>query len=156
MDATIRLAVNGKDVTVVTDRNRLLLEVLREDLNLRGTKYGCGEARCGACSVLIDDERVFSCRTPVAAAEGKRVLTVEGLASGDQLHPVQQAFLDENAFQCGYCTPGMMISTVAFLKARPDPTDAEIIERMDANLCRCCSYPKIVKAVRRAAAAMRR
>lgn len=149
--ASIQFTVNGKPVTVETEPDRLLLDVLREDLGLRGTKYGCGEARCGACSVLLDDERVFSCRTPVSNAEGKQVLTIEGLSSGEVLHPVQQAFLTENAYQCGYCTAGMIMSTVALLKAKTNPTDAEIIEEMDTNMCRCCSYSKILKAVRKAA-----
>lgn len=156
MEADIRLTVNGKDVTVHTDPGRLLLDVLREDLDLRGTKYGCGEARCGACSVLVDDERVFSCHTAVSAVEGKRILTIEGLSSNGGLHPVQQAFLDENAFQCGYCTPGMILTAVALLKRKPHPTDADIIDGMDGNLCRCCSYPKIIKAIRRAAVGMGR
>ena len=153
--ATIQFTLNGKSTSVDTEPNRLLLHVLREELGLHGTKYDCGEARCGACSVLLDDERIFSCRTPISAVQGKSVVTIEGLAGGEVLHPVQQAFLDENAFQCGYCTPGMIMNAVALLKEKPNPTDAEIVARMEGNLCRCCSYPKIVKAVRRAAEAGR-
>jgi len=152
MDAGIAFTVNGRQVTVTTDPQRPLLDVLREDLGLRGTKYGCGEGRCGACTVLIDGQRAHSCHTPIARAEGKSVVTVEGVATNGTLHPVQEAFLAENAFQCGYCTPGMIMTAVALLKEKPDPTDAEILAWMDGNLCRCCGYPTILKAVRRAAA----
>src|SRR5437762_9123684 len=109
MEAKFTFTVNGEARSVTTHPERSLLEVLREDLQLTGTKYGCGEGQCGACSVLLDGRRVFSCRTPASRAEGKAVLTIEGLAKGDALHPVQQAFLDEGAFQCGYCTPGMIV-----------------------------------------------
>jgi aerobic carbon-monoxide dehydrogenase small subunit len=156
MDATLTLTVNGQRVTVTTDPQRSLLDVLREDLGLRGTKYGCGEGKCGACIVLIDGRRAHSCHTPIAKAEGKSVLTIEGLAKNDALHPVQEAFLAENAFQCGYCTPGMIMTAVALLKEKPSPTDAEILAWMDGNLCRCGGYPKILNAVRRAAAQARR
>lgn len=149
--ATLRFVVNGEPRTVTTDPDRPLLEVLREDLQLTGAKYGCGEGQCGACSVLVDGTRIFSCRVPVSVAEGKTVRTIEGLARGDSLHPVQQAFLDEGAFQCGFCTPGMIMAAVALLEAHPHPTEAEIVAGMDKNLCRCCSYPKILAAVRRAA-----
>jgi aerobic-type carbon monoxide dehydrogenase small subunit (CoxS/CutS family) len=145
---SVQLTVNGEKRGVTTDPDRPLLDVLREDFGLTGTKYGCGQAQCGACSVLVDGERVFSCRTPVRRAEGKTVLTIEGLAQGDALHPVQQAFLDEGAFQCGYCTAGMIMNTVALLNANPHPTDEQIIEEMDRNLCRCCIYPKIIRAIR--------
>jgi aerobic-type carbon monoxide dehydrogenase small subunit (CoxS/CutS family) len=151
MDATITLTVNGQARTVTTDPDRPLLEVLREDLHLTGTKYGCGEGQCGACTVLLDDKRTFSCRTAVGKADGKTVQTIEGLPTGDALHPVQEAFLAEGAFQCGYCTPGMIMATVALLKDKPRPTDAEIHSWMNKNLCRCCGYPKVVDAVRRAA-----
>jgi aerobic-type carbon monoxide dehydrogenase small subunit (CoxS/CutS family) len=151
--ATFQLTVNGRRQTVTTDPDRTLLEVLREDLKLTGTKYGCGEGQCGACSVLVDGRRVFSCHTPVAKVAGQSVVTIEGLiaGSGDDLHPVQAAFLEEAAFQCGYCTPGMIVATVALLGVNPRPTDAEIIAGMDRNICRCGSYPKILDAVRRAA-----
>ena len=151
MDAKISLTVNGRQVTVSTDPKRPLLDVLREDLQLTGTKYGCGEDKCGACTVLLDGKRVHSCVTPIADADGKKVLTIEGLATGDTLHPVQEAFLAEGAFQCGYCTSGMVLSTVALLAEKPDPTDTQILEWMNGSLCRCCGYPKILKAVRRAA-----
>jgi aerobic-type carbon monoxide dehydrogenase small subunit (CoxS/CutS family) len=152
MDATITFTVNGQQKTVTTDPQRPLLEVLREDLHLTGTKYGCGEAQCGACTVLIDGQPVSSCITAVAAAGGKTVLTIEGLATGDRLHPVQEAFLAEGAFQCGYCTPGMIVATVGLLKQTPKPTDEQILSALEKHLCRCCGYPRILKAVRRAAA----
>jgi aerobic carbon-monoxide dehydrogenase small subunit len=148
--ATMNFTVNGQRRTVTTDSDRPLLDVLREDLQLTGTKYGCGEAQCGACSVLVNGKRVFSCRTPASSVDGKTVLTIEGLAKGDDLHPVQEAFLDEGAFQCGYCTPGMIMTAVALLEDKPKPSDAEIVSGMNRNICRCCSYPKIVQAVRRA------
>ncbi len=152
MDAKITLTVNGKKRTVVTDPERSLLDVLREELHLTGTKYGCGEGRCGACAVLMDGRRTLSCVTPVAMADKKTITTIEGLADGDSLHPVQQAFLAEGAIQCGYCTPGMILSTVALLKNNPQPTDEQITEWMNVNICRCNGYTKILKAVRRAAA----
>lgn len=148
--ATIRLTVNGQARDVATDPDRPLLDVLREDLELTGAKYGCGESRCGACSVLVDGRRVFSCMVPASSVVGKQVVTIEGLAKGDQLHPVQQAFLDEASFQCGYCTPGMILAAVALLDEKPKPTDAEIASAMNRNICRCCSYPLILGAVRRA------
>ncbi len=152
----MNLTVNGRQVTVTTDPQRPLLDVLREDLQLTGTKYGCGEGQCGACTVLVDGQRERSCTLPVGQAEGKTILTIEGLASGDALHPVQEAFLAEGAFQCGYCTPGMVMATVALLKQTPNPTDAKVLTWLDGNLCRCCGYPKILKAVRRAAGQARR
>jgi len=148
--STLNLTVNGQERTVATDPARPLLDVLREDLQLTGAKYGCGEAQCGACSVLLDGERVFACRTPASRAEGRAVVTIEGLVTPDNLHPVQKAFLNEGAFQCGYCTPGMIVAAIALLGASPKPTDEEIAEGMNRNICRCCSYPSIVKAVRRA------
>jgi aerobic-type carbon monoxide dehydrogenase small subunit (CoxS/CutS family) len=151
VDVAIRLNVNGRERTATTDPERSLLEVLREDLGLTGTKYGCGEGQCGACSVLLEGKRVFSCRLPALRAEGKSVVTIEGLAKGDALHPVQQAFLDEGAFQCGFCTAGMIVAATALLAEKPKPTDAQIISGMNRNICRCCSYPKIVEAVRKAA-----
>jgi carbon-monoxide dehydrogenase small subunit len=151
MDVTLNFTVNGQKRAVTSDPDRPLLDVLREDLQLTGTKYGCGERQCGACSVLMDQKRVFSCRTPVSKADGTTVVTIEGLASGDALHPVQEAFLHEGAFQCGYCTSGMIIATVALLAEKPAPTDADIVAGMNRNVCRCCSYPKIVESVRRAA-----
>ena len=152
MDTAITLTVNGEERTVVTDPERPLLDVLREELNLTGAKYGCGESRCGACTVLIDGRRALSCVTPVAKAAKKKITTIEGLSDGERLHPVQQAFLDEGAIQCGYCTPGMVLAAVALLNDNPQPTDEQISEWMDGNLCRCNGYTKILKAIRRAAA----
>jgi aerobic-type carbon monoxide dehydrogenase small subunit (CoxS/CutS family) len=151
MDATIAFTVNGEKKTVTTDPNRRLLDVLREDLGLTGTKFGCGRALCAACTVLVDGRPTFSCVTPIAEMEGKTVLTIEGLAKGDTLHAVQQAFLDEHAFQCGTCTPGMVLASVALLAATPKPTDEEILAALDRHVCRCGNYPRILKAVRRAA-----
>jgi aerobic carbon-monoxide dehydrogenase small subunit len=151
--AKIRFSVNGKAQTVDTDPARLLLEVLREDLGLTGTKYGCGEGQCGACTVLLDGRPIFSCITPARAADGHKVTTIEGLRAGGKLHPVQQAFLDEGAMQCGYCTAGMVLRTVALLKDNPSPSDAQIVEALDHNLCRCNGQNRIMAAVRRAVAA---
>ncbi|MCY2954685.1 MAG: (2Fe-2S)-binding protein [Planctomycetota bacterium] len=155
MDATITFTVNGQPRTVTTDPQRRLLDVLREDLQLTGTKYGCGDGYCGACTVLIDGKRERACHLPVTAADKRDILTIEGLCQGDKLHPVQEAFMAENAFQCGYCTPGMIMSTVALLKEKPNPSEAQIREWMNGHLCRCCGYPKILNAVRRAAQARR-
>jgi aerobic-type carbon monoxide dehydrogenase small subunit (CoxS/CutS family) len=149
--ATIRFAVNGTARSVETEPDRPLLEVLREDLGLTGTKYGCGEAQCGACTVLLDDKAIFSCVTPVSAAQGRKITTIEGLAAGGKLHRVQQAFLDEGAMQCGYCTPGMILRTVALLGTYPKPTEAQILDGMNPNLCRCSGYHRVMAAVHRAA-----
>jgi len=148
--ARFRLIVNGKERSVETEAERPLLEVLREDLGLTGTKYGCGEGQCRACTVLVDGRPVVSCLTPVRAVDGKQVKTIEGLAANGRLTSVQQAFVDEGAMQCGYCVPGMILRTVALLEKTPHPTDAQIVEGLDGNLCRCCGYPRIIAAVRRA------
>jgi aerobic-type carbon monoxide dehydrogenase small subunit (CoxS/CutS family) len=137
--------------TVDTDPGRPLLEVLREDLNLTGSKYGCGEGQCRACAVLIDGKALPSCVTPVRSAAGKKVITIEGLAAGGRLTRLQQAFVDEGAMQCGYCIPGMILTATALLERNPHPSDAQIVEAMNGNLCRCCGYPKILAAIRRAA-----
>jgi aerobic-type carbon monoxide dehydrogenase small subunit (CoxS/CutS family) len=155
-DPTYSFTVNGQRKTVATDPQRPLLEVLREELQLTGTKYGCGEGQCGACTVLVDGKQTLSCLTPVSQADQKNIVTIEGIASENSLHPVQTAFLAEDAFQCGYCTPGMILSTVALLKEKPKPTDAEIMDWLNGHLCRCCGYPKILKAVHRAAEEIRR
>lgn len=152
MDATITLIVNGQEKTVVTDPKRPLLDVLREDLGLTGTNFGCREGQCGACTVLMDGRRTLSCITPVGKADKKKITTIEGLADNEALHPVQQAFLDEWAFQCGYCTPGMILTTVSLLNTFPQPTDEQIVMWMNGNICRCNGYVKIKKAIRRAAA----
>lgn len=149
--ATIRLTVNGKARRVDTGPERPLLDVLREDLGLTGTKYGCGEGQCGACTVLLDGKPVRSCITRARSAAGAKIITIEGIAAGEKLHPVQQAFLDEGAMQCGYCTPGMVLGAVALLGRNPQPGDAEILEGMNGHLCRCNGYARIAAAVRRAA-----
>lgn len=155
MDVTVRFRVNGTATSVTTDPQRRLLDVLREDLQLTGTKYGCGEGQCGACTVDLDGEPARSCLLPVTAADGKSVTTIEGLARGDDLHPVQEAFLEEGALQCGYCTSGMVVAAAALLRSAPDPTDEQIVGAMNGHLCRCNGYLKIVKAVHRAASTMK-
>lgn len=156
MDVKVHLTVNGQEKTVSTDSRRSLLDVLREDLGLTGAKYGCGQGQCGACSVLLDGGRVLSCVTPVSRADKKTIVTIEGLAKDDALHPVQEAFVEHGAAQCGYCTGGMILAAVALLEENANPTDDEIVEGMNGNICRCNGYPKIVNAVRRAAEKMRR
>jgi aerobic-type carbon monoxide dehydrogenase small subunit (CoxS/CutS family) len=131
----------------------MLLYVLRDRLNLTGTKYGCGEGQCGACTVLIDGRPTRSCQMHARAVSGRKITTIEGLESDGKLHPVQQAFVDEEAFQCSYCTPGMILSAVGLLKANPKPSDEEIIRGMNGNICRCGTYRRIVAAIRRAAEA---
>lgn len=131
----------------------MLLYVLRDELDLTGAKYGCGEGQCGACTVLLDGTPVRSCSTPVKAADGKKITTIEGLERDGALHPVQQAFLDKQAFQCGYCTPGMIMSAVGLLNKNSDPSEVEIKRYMNGNVCRCGTYPRIVAAVRQAAGA---
>lgn len=147
----IHFTINGTARSVDTEPGRPLLEVIREDLDLTGTKYGCGEGQCGACTVLLDSKPIFSCVTPVRAAQGRKIVTIEGLAEGGKLHPVQQAFRDEGAMQCGYCTPGIVLRTVALLNDNPRPTEAQIIEGLNGHLCRCSGYHRILSAVRRAA-----
>lgn len=151
---SIRLAVNGRAYTVDTDPQTSLLTVLREHLDLTGSKYGCGEGQCGACTVLIDGKAQRSCITKVGAVTQKQITTIEGLARGNQLHPVQQAFLDAGAMQCAYCTSGMIMSAVALLQRNPSPSADEIVDFMDGNICRCGTYPRIVSAIQRAGHAM--
>ncbi len=152
MQRTISFTLNDKAQRISVDDERMLLWVLREDLALTGTKFGCGEGLCGACTVIVDNEAVRSCATPVSAVEGKRVLTIEGLERDGKLHPVQQAFLKHNAYQCGYCTPGMIMSAYALLLKTPHPTREEIIAHMDDNLCRCGSHVRAIAAIEEAAA----
>jgi aerobic-type carbon monoxide dehydrogenase small subunit (CoxS/CutS family) len=151
MPKPLTFTVNGQSQTVTTEPDRPLLELLREDLHLTGAKFGCGEGQCGACSILLNGQRVFSCKTPASKAAGQILQTIEGLATGDRLTPLQEAFLADAAFQCGYCTPGMIVAATALLKETPNPTDAQIRAGMNKNLCRCCSYSSILRAVRRAA-----
>jgi aerobic-type carbon monoxide dehydrogenase small subunit (CoxS/CutS family) len=151
MNANLQFTLNGKLQRVSTDPRRILLEVLREDLDLTGTKYGCGEGQCRACTVLLDGKPVRSCLTEVTEVEGRNVETIEGLARDGGLHPVQEAFVKEGAMQCGYCVPGMIMTTVGLLRRDPKPTRAQIIEALNGNLCRCCGYVNVLKAVERAA-----
>jgi aerobic-type carbon monoxide dehydrogenase small subunit (CoxS/CutS family) len=154
--ATVKeLQVNGARRAVEADADRSLLSVLRDDLDMTGCKYGCGEGRCGACTILLDGKAVRSCQIPVSRAEGKPVRTVEGLASGDKLHPLQQAFLDAGAMQCGYCTCGMIMSALALLTQQPDAGRQDIVQFMNGNVCRCGTYQRIVTAVEQAAKAMK-
>lgn len=150
MAASTRLVINGQSREVAADAERSLLSVLRDDLGLTGCKYGCGEGECGACTILIEGKATRSCVTTLADAAGKQLRTIEGLANSERLHPVQQAFLDCGAMQCGYCTPGMIMSGVALLEKQAHPSRAEIIEGMNGNVCRCCTYPRIIAAIERA------
>ena len=152
MDA-IAVVVNGKQYQVEASPDQPLLWVLRDHLQLTGTKYGCGEGQCGACTVLLDGKAVRSCLTPISAAAGKKIITIEGLEQNGALHAVQQAFLREEAFQCAYCTSGMILSAVALLSSNKNPSEAEILHAMNGNICRCGTYPRIVAAVRGAAQA---
>jgi aerobic-type carbon monoxide dehydrogenase small subunit (CoxS/CutS family) len=149
----IELDVNGTRHQLEVDSGRSLLDVLREELGLTGTKYGCGEGQCAACTVLLDGRPAHACILPVSAVQWRKVTTIEGLERDGELHPVQQAFLAEQALQCGYCTPGMIMGAVGLLATNPDPSDAEIVEGMNGHICRCGTYPRVVAAIRRAAAA---
>jgi len=148
---TVTLRVNGTPRPVEVEPETSLLDALRDRLHLTGSKKGCALGQCGACTVLVDGRAVVSCLTLAALNEGREITTVEGLAEGDRLHPVQQAFIDQDAFQCGYCTPGQIVSAVALLAQQPDPSEREIREHMSGNLCRCGAYGNIVAAVRQAA-----
>jgi aerobic-type carbon monoxide dehydrogenase small subunit (CoxS/CutS family) len=155
MPAVKELHVNGSAKPLDADSARTLLSVLRDDLDLTGAKYGCGEAQCGACTVLLDGTAVRSCSTKVEAAAGKKVSTIEGLATGDKLHALQEAFLAVGALQCGYCTPGMIMSALALLTKNPEPTRDQIITGMNGNICRCGTYNRIIDAIQMAAKAMK-
>jgi aerobic-type carbon monoxide dehydrogenase small subunit (CoxS/CutS family) len=156
VDVTLDLKVNGRSRNVTTAPERPLLDVLREDLHLTGTKYGCGEGQCRACTVLLDGRPVTSCRTPVSTAAGKAIVTIEGLEQNGRLSAVQQAFLEEGAMQCGYCVPGMILTATSLLETNANPSREQIVEWMNGNLCRCCGYTKILSAVERAAEAKTR
>ncbi len=155
MNEEIRFTLNGERRTITVEGDRPLLWVIRQDLGLTGTKYGCGEGLCGTCTVLVNGEAVRSCHTPVRDVRNKEVVTIEGLAAGDRLHPVQQAFIEHDALQCGYCTPGMIMEATAFLRRNPAPDRADIVEAMDGNLCRCGAHDRIIKAIETAAANMK-
>ena len=154
MIETIEFQLNGKPVRLAVDGERKLLWVLRTDLSLTGTKYGCGKALCGSCTVLINQKAVRSCQIPVKEVKGQKVLTIEGLASNGVLHPLQKAFMEHNALQCGFCTPGMILNALSFLAENPQPTEKEIIDGMNDNLCRCGAHLRIVQAIQQAAREM--
>ncbi len=154
MEEVVRFTLNGKPTELTVDSDRMLLWVLRTDLGLTGTKYGCGEGQCGACTVLVNDQAVRSCAMPVKLVQGKTVTTIEGLAQNGKLHPLQKAFMEHDALQCGYCTPGMILSAYSLLKQNPRPTEAQIREGLEGNLCRCGAHQRIIAAVQAAAKAM--
>jgi carbon-monoxide dehydrogenase small subunit len=147
MKSRVSFTLNGKPTTVTVDPNRKLLWVLRTDLNLTGTKYGCGEAYCGSCTVHVDGEAVRSCAVTVGDVKGQKVTTIEGLATGEKLHPVQEAFAKHDALQCGYCTPGMIMNAAALLAKSPKPSKRQLVEGMEENLCRCAAHKRIVEAL---------
>jgi aerobic-type carbon monoxide dehydrogenase small subunit (CoxS/CutS family) len=155
MERMISFTLNGKPARVKVDDERMLLWVLRYDLGLTSVKFGCGSAICGACTVIVNDEPVRSCTTAMKEVAGKRVLTLEGLSKNGKLHPLQDAFIQHNAFQCGYCTPGMILSAYALLLKNPRPTRQQIVSHMDDNLCRCGAHNRIVEAIQTAAPAVK-
>ncbi len=154
MEEVVRFTLNGKPTTLTVDSDRALLWVLRTDLGLTGAKYGCGEGHCGACTVLVDDEAVRACAVPVQQIQGKEVTTIEGLARNDGLHPLQKAFAEHDALQCGFCTPGMILTAYSLLRDNPRPSYSEILEGMEHNLCRCGAHKRIVEAIQAAAKQM--
>ena len=155
MNEAISFNLNGKSVSLTTDSERKLLWVLRTDLGLTGTKYGCGKAICGACTVIVDDRAVRSCVIPVRSIKGKNVLTIEGLAKNGKLHPIQEAFVKHDALQCGFCTPGMILNAYSLLLRNPKPSQEEIIRGMENNLCRCGAHKRIIEAIQSAAEEMK-
>jgi carbon-monoxide dehydrogenase small subunit len=154
MKETIKFTLNDKPEQITMDSERILLWVLRTDFALTGTKYGCGESYCGACTILVDDQAVRSCQMTLKDIQGKSVTTIEGLAKNGDLHSLQQAFVENDALQCGYCTPGMIMNAYALLLNNPDPTEAQIREGMDDNLCRCGAHKRIIEAIQAAAKSM--
>jgi aerobic-type carbon monoxide dehydrogenase small subunit (CoxS/CutS family) len=155
MEKKISFVLNGKKTELLIDPTNTLLWVLRNQLGLTGTKYGCGMGFCGACTVLIDNEAVRSCTLPVGDVAGKNIITIEGLAKNGKLHPVQQSFVDHDALQCGFCTPGMVLNAVALLNKNPKPSRQDIINGMEDNLCRCATHVRIIKAIETAAVVMK-
>ena len=148
------LRINGRTHRVEGEPGDSLLSVVRYELGLTGSKYGCGEGHCGACTVLVDGQAARSCVTGISRVDGKSVTTIEGLGDGGQLHPVQQAFLESEAFQCGYCTPGMVMAAIGLLRTHPNPSEDDIARVMDRNVCRCGTFPRIVRAIKLAAGRM--
>jgi len=155
MKTSIHFKLNNRPVTVAVDEDRLLLWVLRTDLGVTGPKYGCGEGFCGACTVLVNNRAVLSCQTPVKEVEGAEVITIEGLAKGDVLHPLQQAFIEHDALQCGFCTSGMILNAYSLLAEKPGLSREEIVDGMEGNLCRCGAHVRIVAAIETAASKMK-
>ncbi len=156
MAETFKLRVNGRDCEVRAEPNTPLLYILRNDLKLKGTRFGCGEAQCGACTVLFDGNPVQSCDTPLWSSPGHEITTIEGIGGETGLHPLQQAFIDEQAIQCGYCIDGIIVAAAALLAREPNPTDAQIVSALDRNLCRCGTHARILRAIRAAANAMQK
>ena len=154
MEETVQFKLNGKPTKLSVDTDRKLLWVLRTDLGLTGTKYGCGESFCGACTILVNNEAVRSCQTTVKSVQGKEVVTIEGLAKNGTLHPLQKAFMEHDALQCGYCTSGMIMNAYAFLQKNPKPSGPDIAKGMDDNLCRCGAHTRIIQAIQAAAKEM--
>jgi len=154
MEEVVRFVLNGKPAAVTVDGDRMLLWVMRTDLGLTGTKYGCGAGQCGACTVLVDEVAVRSCVTPVRQVQGKSVMTIEGLAQSGELHPLQKAFMENDALQCGFCTPGMILTAYSLLRRNPRPSEAEIRQGMEGNLCRCGAHKRIIEAIQTAAKTM--
>ena len=155
MEESIHFKLNNKPMNITVDGERMLLWVLRTDLGVTGPKFGCGQGLCGACTVLVDNEAVLSCQTPVREVNGKEVITIEGLARDGELHPLQKAFIKHDALQCGFCTPGMILKAYSLLRGSPRPTREEIIRGMDDNLCRCGSHVRIIEAIQTAAREMK-
>ena len=155
MQRISELHVNGTKLKIDASGDRNLLSVLRDDLDLTGSKYGCGEGQCGACTVLVDGQPLRSCVTKLSAVAGKSVTTIEGIEKNGRLHPLQEAFLEADALQCGYCTPGMIMSGVALLRKNSNPSEQEIVRFMEGNVCRCGTYPRVVLAIRKAAQSMK-
>ncbi len=156
MKKTIGFTLNGRSTELELEPQRMLLWVLRTELGLTGTKFGCGEGLCGSCTVLVDREPVRSCRLAVGEVAGRQVVTIEGLAAGGSLHPVQAAFVEHDALQCGFCTPGMILSACGLLLTNPNPTRQQILDHMEANLCRCGAHTRIVRAIEAASRQLRR
>jgi aerobic-type carbon monoxide dehydrogenase small subunit (CoxS/CutS family) len=155
MEEIIKFKLNGKPTEILVDSDRMLLWVLRTDLALTGTKYGCGEGYCGACTVLVDNEPIRSCQTPVKDVVDKEVVTIEGLAKDGNLHPLQKVFMEHDALQCGFCTPGMILSAYGLLRENPQPSYSEILQGMEDNLCRCGAHKRIVEAIEAASKEMK-
>ncbi len=156
MNETIEFKLNQKSLRLSADGERMLLWVLRSDLGLTGTKYGCGKGICGACTVLINNKAFRSCQVPLKEIQGKEILTIEGLGQNGQLHPLQKAFIEHDALQCGFCTPGMILSAYSLLMEKPMPTESDIFQGMNDNLCRCGAHPRIVLAIQSAAIELRK